>query len=86
MKQIKMNLSEEPKAALKSDEDCRKKQNLRTVRKVLFMVGGGIGCFVLGGKYNKLCIDTGLQKIFDNYPDVEKALVESIRDYCDKIK
>lgn len=42
MKQIKMNLSEEPKAALKSDEDCRKKQNLRTVRKVLFMVGGGI--------------------------------------------
>lgn len=41
---------------------------------------------MLGGKYNKLCIDTGLQKIFDNYPDVEKALVESIRDYCDKIK
>lgn len=82
MKQVKMNLSEELKAYFKSQEDCKKKQNLRKACKILFILGGGIGCFMLGSKYCELCISRGLGKICSNYPDVEKVMFESLKDYC----
>ena len=82
MKQVKMNLSEELKAYFKSQEDCKKKQNLRKACKILFILGGGIGCFMLGSKYCELCISRGLEKIYSNYPDVEKVMFESLKDYC----
>ena len=82
MKQVKMNLSEELKTFFKSQEDCKKKQNLRKVCKILFVLGGGIGCFMLGSKYSEACISRGLKKkIYSNYPDVEKAMFESLKDY-----
>ena len=84
MEQVKMNLSEELKAYFKSQEDCKKKQYLRKACKTLFILGGGIGCFMLGSKYCELCIARGLKKIYSNYPDVEKAMFESIKDYCVK--
>lgn len=82
MKQVKMNLSEELKNFLKSQEGCKKKQHFRKVCKTLFILGGGIGCFMLGSKYSEVCISRGLEKIFSNYPDVEKAMFESVKDYC----
>ena len=82
MKQVKTNLSEEPKPYFKSQEDCKKKQNLKKACKVLFVLGGNIGCFMLGSKYSELCISRGLKKIYSNYPDVEKAMFESLKDYC----
>ena len=85
MKQVKMNLSEELKTFFKSQEDCKKKQNLKKECKVLFVLGGGIGCFMLGSKYCELCIARGLKKIYSNYPDVEKAMFESLKDYSLKI-
>ena len=48
---------------------------------VLFILGGGIGCFMLGSKYCEVCISRGLEKIYSNYPDVEKAMFESLKDY-----
>ena len=81
MKQVKMNLSEELKTYFKSEDDCKKKQYLKKVCKVLFILGGGIGCFMLGSKYCELCISRGLEKIYSNYPDVEKAMFESLKDY-----
>ena len=82
MKQVKMNLSEELKTYFKSQEDYKKKQYLKKVCKVLFILGGGIGCFMLGSKYCEVCISRGLKKIYSNYPDVEKAMFESLKDYC----
>ena len=82
MKQVKMDLSEELKTYFKSQENCKKKQNLRKACKVLFILGGGIGCFMLGGKYCEACISRGLKKIYSNYPDAEKVMVESLKDYC----
>ena len=82
MKQVKMNLSEELKAYFKSQEDYKNKQNLKNACKVLFVLGGGIGCFMLGSKYSELCISRGLKKIYSNYPYVEKAMFESLEDYC----
>ena len=82
MKQVKMSLSEELKTYFKSQEDCKKKQNLRKACKILFILGGGIGCFMLGSKYCELCISRGLEKIYSNYPDVEKVMFESLKDYC----
>ena len=84
MKQVKMNLSEELKTYFKSQDDCKKKQNLKKACKVLFILGGGIGCFMLGSKYCEACISIGLDKICSNYPDVEKALSESLKDYSIK--
>ena len=84
MKQVKMNLSEELKNYFKSQEDYKKKQYLRKACKTLFILGGGIGCFMLGSKYCEACISRGLEKIFSNYPDVEKAMFESLKDYCVK--
>ena len=81
MKQVKMNLSEELKTFFKSQEDCKKKQNLKKACKTLFILGGGIGCFMLGSKYCEVCIGRGLKKIYSNYPDVEKAMFESLKDY-----
>ena len=81
MKQVKMDLSEELKTYFKSQDDCKKKQYLKKVCKVLFILGGGIGCFMLGSKYCELCISRGLEKIYSNYPDVEKAMFESLKDY-----
>ena len=81
MKQVKMDLSEELETYFKSQENCKKKQNLKKVCKALFVLGGGIGCFMLGSKYCELCISKGLEKIFSNYPDVEKAMFESLKDY-----
>ena len=82
MKQVKMNLSEELKAYFKSQEGCKKKQNLRKACKILFILGGGIGCFMLGSKYCELCISRGLEKIYSNYPDVDKVMFESLKDDC----
>ena len=83
MKQVKMNLSEELKTYLKSQENCKKKkQYFKKACKILFILGGGIGCFMLGGKYSELCISRGLYEIYSNYPDVEKAMFESLKDYC----
>ena len=82
MKQVKMNLSEELKTYFKSQEHCKKKPNLRKVCKILFILGGGIVCFMLGSKYCEACISRGLYKIYSNYPDVEKAMFESLKDYC----
>ena len=84
MKQVKMNLSEELKNYFKSQEGCKKKQYLIKACKTLFILGGGIGCFMLGNKYCEACISRGLEKIFTNYPDVEKAMFESLKDYCEK--
>ena len=84
MKQVKMNLSEELKNYFKSQEDCKKKQYLRKACKTLFILGGGIGCFMLGSKYCEARISRGLEKIFSNYPDVEKAMFESLKDYYTK--
>ena len=85
MKQVKMDLSEEPKTYLKSQENCKKKkQYLKKACKILFILGGGIGCFILGGKYSELCINRDMKKIYSNYPDVEKAMFESLKDYCVK--
>ena len=81
MKQVKMDLSEELKTYFKSQDDCKKKQYLKKVCKVLFILGGGIGCFMLGSKYCELCISRGLEKIYSNYPDVEKAMFESLKGY-----
>ena len=82
MKQVKMNLSEELEAYFKSQEDCKKKHNLKKACKILFILGGGIGCFMLGSKYCESCITRGLANIYSNYPDVEKAMFESLKDYC----
>ena len=81
MKQVKMNLSEQSETYFKSQDDCKKKQYFRKVCKVLFILGGGIGCFLLGSKYCEVCISRGLEKIYSNYPDVEKAMFESLKDY-----
>lgn len=81
MKQVKMNLSEKSETYFKSQDDCKKKQYFRKVCKVLFILGGGIGCFMLGSKYCEVCISRGLEKIYSNYPDVEKAMFESLKDY-----
>ena len=81
MNQVKMNLSEKLKTYFKSHGNCKKKQNLRKACKTLFILGGGIGCFMLGSKYCELCIARGLYKIYSNYPDVEKAMFESLKDY-----
>lgn len=82
MKQVKMDLSEELENYFKSQDDCKKKQYLRKAIKVLFILGGGIGCFMLGSKYCEVCISRGMKKIYSNYPDVEKAMFESFKDYC----
>ena len=84
MKQVKMNLSEESKTYFKSQDDCKKKQYLRKACKILFVLGGGIGCFMLGSKYSEACISRGLEKIYSNYPDVENDMFESLKDYCVK--
>ena len=81
MKQAKMDLSEELKTYFKSQDNCKKKQYLKKVCKVLFILGGGIGCFMLGNKYCKVRISRGFEKIYSNYPDVEKAMFESLKDY-----
>lgn len=81
MKQVKMNLSEKSETYFKSQDDCKKKQHLKKVCKALFILGGGIGCFLLGSKYCEVRISRGLEKIYSNYPDVEKAMFESLKDY-----
>ena len=84
MNQVKTDLSEELKTYFKSQDNCKKKQNLRKACKILFVLGGGIGCFMLGSKYSEACISRGLEKIYSNYPDTEKAMFESLKDYCVK--
>lgn len=84
MKQVKMKLSEELKTYFKSQEGCKKKQNLKKICKILFILGGGIGCFMLGSKYCELCINRGMAKVYSDYPDVQKAMFESLKDYCIK--
>ena len=84
MNQVKMNLSEKPKTYFTSQDNCKKKQYLRKACKILFVLGGGIGCFMLGSKYSETCISRGLEKIYSNYPDVEKDMFESLKDYCVK--
>lgn len=84
MKQIKMCLSEELKAYSDSQDNFKKKRYLMKALKVLFMLGGGIGCFMLGSKYCELCISRGLDKIFNDYPDTEKVMLDSLKDYCAK--
>ena len=82
MKQIKMDLSEELKAYSDSQDNFKKKRYLMKTLKVLFALGGGIGCFMLGSKYSEACISRGLEKIYSNYPDVENDMFESLKDYC----
>ena len=81
MKQVKTNLSEKLETYFKSQDDYKKKQHLKKACKVLFILGGGIGCFMLGSKYCEVRISRGLEKIYSNYPDVEKAMFESLKDY-----
>lgn len=81
MKQVKMNLSEKLETYFKSQDDCKKKQYLSKACKALLILGGGIGCFMLGSKYCEVCIRRGLEKIYSNYPDVQKAMLESLEDY-----
>lgn len=61
-----------------------KQEEIGKACKILFILGGGIGCFMLGSKYCESRISRGLEKIFSNYPDVEKAMFESLKDYCVK--
>ena len=82
MNQVKTDLSEELKTYFTSQENCKKKQYLRKACKILFVLGGGIGCFMLGSKYSEACISRGLEKIYSNYPDVENDMFESLKDYC----
>ena len=84
MNHVKTDLSEELKTYFTSQENCKKKQYLRKACKVLFILGGGIGCFMLGSKYSEACISRGLEKIYSNYPDVENDMFESLKDYCVK--
>ena len=84
MNQVKTDLSEELKTYFTSQDNCKKKQYLRKACKILFVLGGGIGCFMLGSKYSEACISIGLEKIYSNYPDVEKDMFESLKDYCVK--
>ena len=84
MNQVKTDLSEELKTYFTSQENCKKKQYLRKACKILFVLGGGIGCFMLGSKYSEACISRGLEKIYSNYPDVENDMFESLKDYCVK--
>ena len=84
MNQVKTDLSEELKTYFTSQENCKKKQYLRKTCKILFVLGGGIGCFMLGSKYSEACISRGLEKIYSNYPDVENDMFESLKDYCVK--
>ena len=84
MNQVKTDLSEELKTYFTSQENGKKKQYLRKVCKILFVLGGGIGCFMLGSKYSEACISRGLEKIYSNYPDVENDMFESLKDYCVK--
>ena len=81
MNQVKTDLSEELKTYFTSQENCKKKQYLRKACKILFVLGGGIGCFMLGSKYSEACISRGLEKIYSNYPDVENDMFESLKDY-----
>lgn len=39
---------------------------------------------MLGSKYCELCISRGMKKVYSNYPDVEKTMFESLKDYCVK--
>ena len=82
MNKVKTDLSEELKTYFTSQENCKKKQYLRKACKILFVLGGGIGCFMLGSKYSEACISRGLEKIYSNYPDVENDMFESLKDYC----
>ena len=84
MNKVKTDLSEELKTYFTSQENCKKKQYLKKVCKILFVLGGGIGCFMLGSKYSEACISRGLEKIYSNYPDVENDMFESLKDYCVK--
>ena len=85
MKQVKMNLDKELTAYLNTQKNYnKKKQYLKKARKILFILGGGIGCFMLGSKCCEACISIGLAKIYSNYPDVEKTMFESLKDYCVK--
>ena len=84
MKQIKMELSEELKAYSDSQDNFKKKQYLMKALKVLFMLGGGIGCFMLGSKYCELCISRGMDKVFNDYPNAEKVMLDSLKNYCAK--
>ena len=81
MNKVKTDLSEELKTYFTSQENCKKKQYLRKACKILFVLGGGIGCFMLGSKYSEACISRGLEKIYSNYPDVENDMFESLKDY-----
>lgn len=71
MKQVKMDLSKEVENYFKAQEDYKKKKYLRNACKILFILGGGIGCFMLGRKYSELCISRGILEVYSNYPDVE---------------
>ena len=84
MNKVKTDLSEELKTYFTSQENCKKKQYLRKACKILFVLGGGIGCFMLGSKYSEACISRGLEKIYSNYPGVENDMFESLKDYCIK--
>lgn len=84
MKQIKMDLSEEPKVYFDSQDNFKKKRYLMKALKVLFTLSGGIGCFMLGGKCCKLCISKGFDKVFNDYPDAKKVMLYSLKDYCVK--
>ena len=84
MNQVKTDLSEELKTYFTSQENCKKKQYLKKACKILFVLGGGIGCFMLGSKYSAVFISKKIKKIYSNYPDVENDMFESLKDYCVK--
>ena len=84
MNQVKTDLSEELKTYFTSQENCKKKQYLKKACKILFVLGGGIGCFMLGSKYCELCISRGMDKVFNSYPNAEKVMLDSLKDYCVK--
>ena len=83
MKQVKMNLNEELKAYLKSQEEhCIKDKNLMIIGRILFTAGIGIGSFLLGSKCMEYRINRGWDKIFINDPNVKEVISKTLEDYC----
>lgn len=82
MKQVKMNLTKEMNDWIESTKDsCKTKRIVKKIGKVSLIIGGGVGCFILGSKYTELSIARGLQVIFSDYPDVEKQMFEALADF-----
>lgn len=82
MKQVKMNLTKEMNDWIESTKGSGEtKKIVKKIGKVSLIIGGSIGCFMLGSKHTELRIARGLQVIFSGYPDVEKQMFEALADF-----